>query len=394
MNDVEKMLIKTIRCSALPAAFDCPGSVRPPDVLIDPLNDRADQGSAAHEVMKFIVETDAKSIDGIDIVEIARKWGADPEELKIQAFIGLQLWGKVRDRFVDAQGEVSLSAPFDLGDGVVIELTGTIDALAVRRRLAAMGDWKFGRVDKNHAHQVKGYQVLVLANYPDVEKVHGFVGWALGSEPGSGPDVEDYVMTRDGMWEWLEQLKAEVLRWNGVYHPGEQCAFCPRAYACPAMVAMARRDVLVLGDPEMSVKIAGGLQDLDNREMIDLYRRGRVLEKVMKNVDKAVRARVEAAGGVLPDGDGRELRFIEQAKRRLDPIKARPVLECVLTEDEIASVTELRASKIDDLVSEKTPRGGKKKALEDLETALQAAGAITEKKEQRLMDVRSKGESK
>jgi hypothetical protein len=390
VNEVEALLIKTIRCSALPAAFDCPGSVRRPDVLIDPLNERAHQGSAAHEVMRAIVEMDARSIDGIELVEISRKWGADPEELKIQAFIGLQLWARVRDRFVDAQAEVPLSAPFDLGDGVIIELTGNLDALAVKRRIAALGDWKFGRIDKNHANQVKGYQALVLANYPEVEKVYGFVGWALGTEPGSGPDVEDYVMTRDGMWEWLELLKAEVLRWDGVYHPGEQCAFCARAYGCPAMVAMARRDVLVLGDPEMSVKIAGGLQDLDNLELISLYRRGRVLDKVMENVDKAVRARVDAAGGWLPDGEGRELRFIGQSKRRLDPEKARPVLETVLTKEEIVSVTELRASRIDELVADKTPRGHKKQAIEDLEKALQAAGAITEKKERRLMDVRSK----
>lgn len=383
----------TIRCSSLPMAFVCPGSVRRGDVLIDPVCEPADQGSAAHEAMQAIVEMDLKSIDDIDLVGIARKWSADPDELKIQAFIGLKIWKDVRQWFPNAQAEVNLQQEFDLGGDVVLELTGHLDAMSIdlRARAGRFGDWKFGRVDKNHSHQVKGYGTLQLANYADIDKALGFVGWALGSEPGGGPDIEDYSMTRDQMWEWLDEVKKRIVEWDGVFHPGQQCAFCQRNHDCPAMLAMARRDVLVLGGAEMAERIAGGLQDMPNAELIALDRRARVLTRVIESLRAVVKQRVEAAGGCLPDGDGRELRFVNIPHRVIDPILSRLVLEERLSKEAIAACTKIGARDLDNAVAKKAERGGKKAAIKELDDALRAAGAITEEMTRKLMDVRTKG---
>lgn len=382
----------TIRCSSLPAAFVCPGSVRPASVPIDPVSDAADQGSAAHEVMRAIVEMDSKSIDDVDLVEIARKWRADPEQLQIQAFVGLKAWKKIREWFPSAQAEVALDQEFDLGDGVTLELTGHLDALSVDERalVGRLGDWKFGRVDKDHSHQVKGYLALLLAKYTQLAEAHGFVGWMVGLDPKE-PDIEPYSMNRDQMWAWLDEVKRVVVDWDGVFHPGPQCAFCPRNHDCPAVTAMARRDVLALGDASMAEKVKTGLKDLPDRDIIAMYRRRSVLLQMFKAVEEETKARVEAAGDVLPDGDGRELRFVKSERRTLDPMLAVPVLEERLTVEEIAACTTIKASQVDDAIAAKTERGSKKAAIEELNDALRAAGAVSIETTKRLMDLRSKG---
>jgi hypothetical protein len=388
------MKLYKIRCSALPSAFVCPPSVLPAEVRIDPVSPPAAQGSAAHEVMDVIVTTDANSIDGIDIPEIARKWDADAEELKIQAFVGLKVWKRIRDHFPGAQAEVELVASFDLGDDVTLELTGHLDVLALMRavRKAKLGDWKFGRVDRAHGHQVKGYMALALANYDEVNEVEGYVAWMLGENPAE-PDIEPYSMNRDQLWEWLDEVKKRIVNWDGVYHPGEQCTYCPRNTSCAALTAMARRDVLVLGDPEMAERVKAGLQDLTDRELIALKRRGKVVAKMIEGIDAALRERVEALGpgGALSDGDGREFRFVESARRVLAPALARAVLAAHLTTEELDACTKYSLSDASDAVAARAERGKKKIAIEELGAALEAAGAVSEEKTKRLMDMREKG---
>lgn len=380
------MKVIKIRCSALPAAFACPPSVLPVDVEIDPVSEPADQGSADHAVMKQIVEGDMRSLDGIDIKEIAAFWGVDRDDLTVHAFMSLQVWELVRNRFPDAQAEVDLTATFELSKDLILELSGHLDALSVvhRQRLANLGDWKYGRVDNNYAQQVRGYQALTIFNYDTVDTVHGFVGWMLDK------DIEDYTMTRDQLWAWLEQVRDRIVNWDGVFHPGPQCGTCRRNHDCPALTAIARRDVLVFGGEQMGSSVAAGFKDLADAALITLYRRGRVLSKLIATLDAAVKLRVQAAGGRLEDGEGRELRILSSGRRVIDPLLAKPVLEARFTPEEIAGATVLRPSELDDAIAAKTARGGKKAAIEELDTALRAANAVVEHTTERLMDVRTK----
>lgn len=374
----------SLRCSSLPSAWDCPGYLEAPQVEIDPVSEPAEEGTASHKIMEQIVESDAKSLDGIDLLGIAAKYGVDAEQLKIRAFIGLKAWGLLRHRFTNPQAEVFMARRWNLGPTTELELTGHADLLAVypRQRFAVLGDWKFGRVDRNHAQQVKGYGALTLETYQEIDRVEGFVGWLAGGEP----EIEHYTMDREQAHAWLGELYERVVKWDHVYHPGEQCAFCPRSHECEALRAMARRDVLIIGGDGF----ADRLQSLSDRDVIDLQRRGKVLGKILESLDLETKRRVRAAGGHLPDGDGRELRFNQQMKRKIDPILARPVLEERLKPKEIADCTHLSASQLDKAVADKADRGGKKAAIEELDTALRAAGAVTDTPEERLIDARCK----
>jgi hypothetical protein len=379
-------VIYRIRCSALPAAFACPASVLPTEVEIDPVSEPADEGSANHDVMRMIVEMDARSLDGIDVVAAARRHEVDEDDTRIQAFISLAVWKQLRGSFPDAQAEVELSADFELGEGHVLRLDGHLDALAVDRRArrANIGDWKYGRVDRSYVHQIRGYQAITLANYPDVDLVHGFVGWMRER------DVENYSMTRDQLWEWVDEVRARLLRWDGVYHPGPQCAHCRANHVCPALREMARRDVAILGGDELAAQILRGLADLPDAEVVGLRRRAKVLEKAIGSLNEAIRMRVEAAGGVLRDGAGRELRMVEQGRRRIDPALAWPVLQARLTDEELLGCVEIKPSLVDDAIAAKTERGQKKKAIEEMSDALKAANAVTDHTTRRLNDMRTK----
>jgi hypothetical protein len=377
-----------LRCSALPAAFTCPGSAQSVDVEIAPTSEPADQGSAAHEVMRAIVDTDARSIDDIDTIEIARRFEADPDELRIQAFTGLKTWKVIRSRFEGAQGEVELSSRIRMTDDLEILLTGHIDALALAPALlrADHADWKFARVDRHYGNQIKGYGYLILDNYPDIGIAHGAVVWLAG-EAG----IENYSMDRDQAAAWVAQLVERVAHWDGVYHPGPvQCRWCRVNHACQAILETTRRDVLIIGGPDMRARIETGLADLPDVELVDLHRRWKTIEKVGKDLAEAIKLRVHQAGGAIADGTGRELRFVEQRRRAIDVAKGMPVLERYLDNLEIEGCVTIRPSAVDKAVSDKTPRGQKKEQIEALDKDLRAADAIREDVIEKLTDQRTK----
>ncbi len=385
---MSERVVFRIRASSMPAAFTCPGSARPVQeggVLVDPVSDAGDGGSAGHAVMAALVDADATTLYEVDLEPIARRWSVDVDDLKITAFIGLKVWKSVREWLRPAQSEVYLEASFEIAPGVVLELSGHIDALAVARLMAAHGDWKFGRMDRDYQHQVHAYSALVLGNYPSVEKVDGFVGWMR-----SGQTERVERMTRENLWQWLDEVRERVVQWDGVYHPGGHCSICPRAAACPALATTARRDVLVFGGEAMAAKVEAGLGDLSDSEVVSIWRRWKSVERLGKSLHEAVQKRVRAAGGALPDGDGRELRFIDSPRRVVSPKLGLPVLREHLTEDEILGCMKIGMSAVDDAVAAKTPKGGKKKAIEAVAEALEAAGAVTTETNEKLMDLRVK----
>lgn len=367
----------SIRCSALPAAFDCPGSLAPTEVAIDPVSEPANEGSAAHEAMRQIAETDATNMDGIDLQAVAHRFGVDLEDLRPLVFNGLWIWKQIRESFRDARGEVDLRAKFN-----GFELTGHVDLLAIVGSQANVTDWKFGRVDRNYADQVFGYAVLVFANHPEVETVCASVCWMRERE------IEPYTVTRERAAAWVERLRAEVVEWDGTFHPGPGCFHCRRSTDCPAVTAMARRDVAVIS--EIAALPDVDLSMIPPAEIIRLHRRAKMVAKFCESLETAVRLRVEQAGGVLPDGAGSELRFVDVAKREVDALKAWPILQQRLDDEEIAGCVKIRIGRIEDAVATKAGRGKGAAAKRDLTAALEAAEAITVSPTRQLRDMRTK----
>jgi len=371
--------ITTVRASSLPLAFECPASVRPVEVRINPISEPANEGSAGHEVMRQIAESDARSLDGIDLGAIAARFGVDPDDLRPIAFNGLWIWGQIRESFRDAQGEMDLEAT--IGG---IALTGHVDLISISGEVANLIDWKFGRVDRDYANQVKAYAALVLHRFPQVQKVSASIAWMRERE------IEPYSMTRAQLADWETGFLSTVVSWDGVFRPGPGCWKCPRSHACPAMTATVRRDVEALVGEDMAARMAEGLASLPDSEVVALHRRAKQIGKLIDSLTEAVKMRVDAAGGALPDGAGAELRFIEVQKRELDPQKAWPIVQAKLSDEELAGCLKISPSKLDDAIAAKAGRGKGAAAKRDLAAALEQAEAITTVPQRQLRDARAK----
>jgi hypothetical protein len=97
-----------LRCSALPLAFICPGSVRTGELQINDTSDAAELGTAAHVGLARLVETG--SVDWESVPEIAKRYGVDERELRMLLANGAKLWASVKHSFPDALTELAFSA--------------------------------------------------------------------------------------------------------------------------------------------------------------------------------------------------------------------------------------------------------------------------------------------
>jgi hypothetical protein len=358
-----------LRCSALPMAFLCGGSVRPGELEIDEAHESAYTGRAAHEGHAHMVETG--SVDWDAVPELARRYDVNERELRALLGLGQRLWNQIRDSFPNASAEVSLSYGQELAyeDDEFI-LTGHVDVLGFSGGVAYPGDWKDGRVDKPFAHQILGYCFLVLMTWAEIARAQGGIMWVRENE------FEPYSMTREQATEWLERLRTEVVRWDGVYRPGNHCTHCRRSHDCVARKALVRRDVEVFTD-KMTVATAedaNALQAMAPETMIDLLARADRVRLFAERVRDAIRDHVMRHGEVV--GDGYKLVLQHEERRGLDTRAAWPVLESVLDDEQMPEVIELKISKIEDIVAKAAGKGKGAAAKRQLQEALDEAGAI------------------
>lgn len=355
-----------IRCSALPLAFTCPGSIRGAEIPIDAPNEMAREGTAGHKVLSKLVETG--KLDWEWLAEVAKDYQVDEANLRIVVAQGMKLWNQVRASFPNPSTEIEMRH-----NGMGVILTGHTDIVATAAFIAYVGDWKLGRLDKNYAEQIRGYMALVLLNYDFLTKAHGSILWAREQE------AEGYEMDRAGLMLWLKRLNDEVVEWDGVYHPGTHCQYCPRSHECSAANALARRDYAIVTDQNLP----GHLEDADTiRELvekdpgrvIELWQKLGVAEKQLARVRDAIRSEVLRRGGI--EGGGHKLMVQHQEKRHLNVWPAFPVLQEELADEQMAEVINISISRVEELVRKKAGKGNGAAAVRALQEKLDAAGAI------------------
>jgi hypothetical protein len=267
------------------------------------------------------------------------------------------------------------------GDYQVV-LSGHIDVLSVDydARRAIVDDWKSGRIDHDFHHQGFGYGTLVMLNDPGIDEVLVNFLWLRTG------DGEPYLLTRERMNQWLEELMADVVKWDGRYHDGPHCGHCHRNHDCPAVTAMIRRDVAMFHDDAVR-----DVEAMDAPTFCGYWRKLKTLEGLVKEAREHARIEVERRGGEVLDGAGSVIHFIEHnAPREVDYLKAKPVIVGLLAEDEYAPAIEVSARKLEDIVGKKAGRGKGAGAKRELAEALVAAGAITQAKQRKLVEERAK----
>jgi hypothetical protein len=354
-----------LRCSALPLAFLCPGSVRPSKLSINETNTQAETGTAAHAALRRLVEVGVADWDSVP--DLARRHGANENELRILIAQATKLWNQVKESFPAALTEVSLSY-----DGLGFEVTGHADILGSSGDHAYVGDWKTGRLDADYREQILGYCALALLEDHTLEQATAGILWIRDGE------YEQHTMRRSQLEDWLARLATEILEWKGTYKPGPHCAHCRRNHECDAANALMRRDLAIVTDRNL-VGYAEDGETLDtwtNEAKIDLVEKARVASHLIERVLGALKADVVKNGGEISDGK-RRLVMVTEQRRSLDPIKAFPVLTAAGFDDEdMAQVISMSASKAESVVRDKSQKGKGAAAVRELQSTLEAAGAI------------------
>lgn len=363
-----------LRCSALPLAFRCPGSVRPSKLAINDTSGAADLGTAAHAGLAKLVETGRVDWDGI--AELARRHDVGETDLRVLIAQGAKLWEGVSASFPDPLTEVELAHEDDAW-----VLTGHADILGRGPAGVHVGDWKGGRLDTSHREQLLGYGALALLDDRAALWASAAVLWVRDQE------VEQYSMQRPELDAWRERIDTEIVEWSGEYRPGPHCAHCHRSHECEAANALMRRDLAVVTNRDLVGHVEDG-QTLDTwtaEAKIDLVEKARVASHLIDRVLGALKADVIKNGGEISDGK-RRLTIVTETQRSLDPVKAFPVLaEAGFTDEDMAKVIEMTAAKAENVVAERAPKGKAAAAKRELTKALKAADAIRVREIQKMI---------
>jgi hypothetical protein len=356
-----------LRCSQLPLAFTCPGSVRvPAAVPVNAQNDAADVGTAGHAGLATLVRTGAVDWEGVP--ELAKEHEVEQGELRVLLALGLKLWLKVRESFPNASAELALA--HRLGR---VHLTGHPDILGMSGSTAHIGDWKLGRLDSDYREQLRGYMALVLLKHDILTKADACVLWVREG------DGEGYEMDRAALFAWLQRVNDEIVEWDGVYHPGTHCQYCPRSHECSAANALARRDFAIVADADLAGHLEDGptLREMIRSEpdkVVALLERADFASKVADRVRAAIKDEVIRSGDIV--GGGKRLTVTKSEKRHLAVWPAFPVLQEALGDEELAAVINISIGKVEDLVRKKAGKGQGAAAVRALAAKLEDVGAV------------------
>lgn len=362
----------TLRASRMPLAFKCPGSTVPPALPVSEDGYEGAVGTAVHEVLRTLAERDYVDWEAIPAVAAAHSVNADDVFPLVR--MAAKLWSTtvLRETFGGAMTEVPLTA--QVGSYL---LTGHADLLVIRERVARAADWKTGRVDSDYSAQMRSYAALVLLENLDLLEATVTVIWIRDSE------IENYTMTRAGLKDWLAELRAKVIEWDGVFHPGSHCKYCPRSHECDASNALVRRDVAAMRDMDVAERIETSLSLMKPDAIIELHRQAQSVVDVGMRVRDAIKAHVLARGDVV--GNGVRLTIETQQRRELDAAKAWAVLEEFGFESvDFAACIDLHVSRVEKVAAQRAGKGKGAAAVRALGERLTTAEAVQVKEQHYL----------
>lgn len=366
------------RCSSLPLLMNCPAAAHPAEgeVLVDSVNPAATMGVAVHDVMACeIVPRGSVSPD--DLEHYTLKHGVDPDELGVLVWFGTQVWKKIHQYFRGALIEREMCTPFDHH----FTLTGHKDVGGVDldSNTASVCDWKTGRVDRDHYHQMAGYAWLTMLENPLAKRIVTVVVWLRDQT------YEVLEWTPEELDRWADEFVDTVVNWDGTYHPGPHCTYCPRLNSCPARHAMVRSAITELMGPDE------GPADLAECGVKGV-RMAKLITAKCDEFIETVRAHV-TTNGPLPDGEGRELWLRPEFKDTIDAEKAWPVITEHLTQDEFAPAIAVRKTALLKAVGNKAERGQKGTAKKAFLASLEKVGAVSTQEIHKLVERRVQKES-
>ncbi len=364
------------------------------DIIIDQVGQEASLGQAIHDIASRIVLGEQVSLDKEGVRSAAVRYGAENniEDLISLSAAAVSAWSGLKRYFRNPQVEQSsrienVYTNPHTGEETNVVLSGKHDVYEIFdsgsgavKKWGVNLDWKSGRKadDASYRSQMLAYAYLILARDQEIEQVITIIVWLR--------DRNYSVVTfkKEEIIDWFNNFIKRSVFWDGkTYSPGDHCMWCKRFYVCPArvkMVSTAIREFSGLNNMAPAVlNPDGSLVDADKLYMA--YSQGQMLKKVLDQFFSQVREEILKRDTVVVRSvAGKKFGFYTKKSKGasyVDPQRAWPILEEVFTEDELANIVDLSASKIHKAAMEKAEAGKKKKFADDLLVRLDLIGAIT-----------------
>lgn len=359
-----------VRCSSLPRIMRCPASELSDLVKGSPDTDEeaGTLGQVVHDLLRDYV-----SGRTCDPHSAAIAHDLDPDDVAPLFHVGVRLWReRLKNLFPAAVIEERDTR--HLGGGVTI--TGQTDLDSAVDDEARILDWKSGRVDSDHRHQMMGYASLALSRTPEAKRVVAVVVWLRTQE------ADIYEVTADEVREWERSVVARLSSWDGEYHPGPACTYCPRQLDCPGRSALVRRSIDAFVSEEAREERHANLSNLTPDQILSIYDRCALVDKAVKSMKFAIREHVAELGEVV--GAERRIKLTEIKRREVDASAAWDVLLDEVPDGKLAECIDVKLTAVENCVAKAAGKGNGAKAKRALAERLKAAGAVTIKPQKRL----------
>lgn len=353
-----------MRASSLDRLLACPASyIAPSGPRIESGDDGARLGTALHRVMVGIVTN-----QDVDVTQTAREEQVDADEVFILSLLGKRFWDKYGDAFPDPQCEVELIDKTPFGG---LNLIGHPDVMSCVDGQVRVLDWKSGRVDAPHAEQMRAYCYLACQHYGAKS---AWVGIARLREQELIP--AEY--TWDELVAWYNAAESKLQR-EPTYNPQpEICQYCPRRMECPARVAAMRHSLQVLVDMD-ETPTGMDLATFTGEEIRHGVFAARAIAKLCEEYLRLAKTEVLIRGGIPG------LEVIQEERREIIARDAWPILEGRLSLPVLLDCVKVGKTKVEDAIRETVGKGQKAAAVRDVLAELDAVGALTVKKTDKLI---------
>lgn len=349
-----------VRASSLPLFMTCANAVLNPDKLtvVDQDNEAAIAGTHVHALAEAFVKT------GTYDLEALRSRVSEDDFKRIGKLFSnfIAVWKNASKAMKNPQTELGLRAETER-----LVLTGHIDLVEIGPDKAFVLDYKTGRQHDDHYEQVAGYAFLVWDHAGRKDDYHVSASVVYLEDLS----VHAYEFTDVTLKEWADKLDEQAD--NPRYVVGRKCAGCHLSGSCPAHLAYVRGAIQALTDKPLPKAITWDKMKPEERgRLIDRYY---VIERLIARAKDGLRDSVREKGR-LDIGGNKEMRMVSDTTRFLDTRRALPVLTKHLPEGIVQKHMKLSLDGLLSAASDEAPKGGKVKARDKLEAALNAKRAI------------------
>lgn len=234
-------------------------------------------------------------------------------------------------------------------------------------------DWKTGRLEVDPISrnlQVISYAIALMQAYSGIEEFTLEIYYPRLGKP------DKITLSAEELDKWrltIREILLEASSDNPQYGVGEHCAFCDAFHQCRALnraIAPIITDAPTVRFSELAPEKKGEILIL-----------AKLAEKWVKDIID--QAKLTAP---FPVGGGKEYRACEEEQRKIDPVKAWPVLNEIgddfgdIIKLPVGKLEEWAVAKYEEGFKEKPKRGYKAQVARDLMERLDSAGALGKEK--------------